>query len=87
MYKIPQYLHRPSQILWFESDEFVILLISLIFGFTMGLVMLGAGIAGFLGYKKIKKQYPRGFFRHIPYLLGFKTFERFPHVFITDFHE
>lgn len=86
--KIPQYLHRPLQVLWWESDEFLIVML----GFGMWLTFGGyyfvvVGLTVPYVYSKFKKRYSRGFLRHMMYFAGFKRFEGYPEFFMKDFIE
>lgn len=86
--KIPRYLHRPLQILWWESDEFLILMLSLglwlIFG---GYYFILIGFVVPYIYSKFKKRHSRGFFGHLSYFCGIKSFKGYPEFFMKDFIE
>jgi len=86
--KIPQYLHKPLQVLWWESDEFLIVM----FGFGMW-VMFGGYHFLIIGvvlpylYSKFKKRYSRGFLKHLMYFSGFKKLKGYPEFFSGRFIE
>lgn len=85
---VPQYLHRPNKIAMMEMDEFGVL----VQGFSLALILKSffliiVGIAAFFLYRVAKAKYPRGFLKHIPYIVGLKQFHHFPNVFITTFRE
>jgi len=84
---IPQHLHKPLQVLWWDSDEFMIIFLFLVGGllFHWGfyLPML---IVPYL-YGRFKKAYPRGFLKHLLYFGGFKEFKKYPIFFEKEFIE
>jgi type IV conjugative transfer system protein TraL len=85
--KFPQYLSKPIQVLWFEIDELVIFLFSLtlalIYGKFMWIIFIG--IQYF--YTRTKRKKPRGFLKHILYVLGFLQMKNYPEYFQREFHE
>ncbi len=88
MFKVPQYLNDPLQILWFESDDLVIFLIlyfctNHLSGWS-GLLCLGFCA---YGYMRLKKRGGRGFLRHILYIFGLLELKNMPHSFVTQFSE
>jgi len=88
MMKIPQYLHRPLQVLWWESDEFVVVMLGLILWLLFGgyyFILIGLIVPFF--YSRFKKRHSRGFFGHLMYFLGFKKFKGYPEFFMKDFIE
>ena len=87
MYKIPQYLHRPNQILWFETDEALLILLSIVLWFAAGKIFGVMGIVGLYLYIKAKKKYPRGFFTHFPMILGAEDMPVFGTIFIRKYFE
>lgn len=85
--KFPQYLSTPYQVLWFEADE--LMLILLFFVFT---IVFSAWFLPFLFfapwlYGKAKKKYPRGFLEHCLYFLGLVSMEGYPNYFQKEFFE
>lgn len=87
MYKIPQYLHRPNQILWFETDEFLIIMLSIVLWLALSKWYGIVGIVGLYLYVKAKKKYPRGFFGHLPIIVGAKKLYIFETVFVKKYEE
>lgn len=85
--RIPYFLNQPMALVWFESDEVIIGLLGLYLGILSGGFMWFIGLFGFLYYRHIKKKSSRGLLRHLPHILGFKTFKGFPHAFVTEFME
>jgi len=83
--KCPKYLNRPVQVLWWEADEFAIVVIfftlALMFGYVFWLFL-------FLGpyiYSKLKKKNPRGFFKHLLWFLGLIKIDHYPTFFERGF--
>ena len=85
--KFPQYLSRPLQVLWLETDDFGIA----VFCFIIASIFKGwfwlLVIAGPLLYMRAKLRYPRGFLKHILYLSGVKDLEGYPTAFQKEFLE
>lgn len=84
----PQYLSKPYQVLWFEPDDMVFMYAAIVlFGLKIG------GYAWFvvpvvpIMYARIKKNYPRGFIKHVGYFLGITTFKGYPGFFQQKFRE
>jgi hypothetical protein len=85
--KFPQYLSSPLQVLWLETDDLGIAIIS----FMLASIFKGwfwlLVIAGPLLYMRAKLKYPRGFLKHILYLSGMKDLEGYPTTFQKEFLE
>jgi len=85
----PQYLSKPYQVLWFEPDDMVIAYVAaVVFGTQLG--ALAAWILTPLsvwGYLRAKKDYPRGFIKHLGYFLGIVSFKGYPGFFQNKFRE
>jgi len=74
-------------ILSFEPDEQMIILLSVIGGVTIwGWGLLVPVLLPYL-YIKTKKKYPRGFVKHIFYILGFIKFGGYPTYHEKEFIE
>lgn len=85
---IPQYLHKPNKVLFMDMDELCVLLFAIILGMALkSIFLLIAGLICFYFYRKGKATFPRGFYKHIPHILGFKQFKYFPSIFIREFKE
>lgn len=86
-HRFPQYLSRPIQILWFETDELVLglftLTLALIYGNIMWLVFL---VSQYL-YTRTKRKNARGFLKHLLYALGLIQINGYPPYFEREFHE
>jgi type IV conjugative transfer system protein TraL len=85
--KFPQYLSKPFQVLWFEVDELVIFLFSLTFALIYGKIMWLVFVLTQYFYTRTKRKKPRGFFKHILYVLGFVKMKNYPEYFQREFHE
>ncbi|WP_028842920.1 type IV conjugative transfer system protein TraL [Thermodesulfovibrio yellowstonii] len=86
-YRIPQHLHKPHQILFFEADELVMVLVlftlALMFGYVFWLLLF---LIPYI-YSKVKKKYPRGALRHVLYRIGLVAFRCAPTAFEKQFRE
>jgi len=80
-YRVPEYLHRPIQVLWFEQDE----LLSIVMGYVVGFMAGGWWYLSVIGvpyaYIKIRRMRERGFLIHLQYALGLLTFKGYPGAF------
>ena len=87
--QFPQYLSKPYQVLWFEPDDIALIIAAaMIFGVRIGGWMgWGLVIATPVLYSRLKRNYPRGFIKHIGYFLGFIPFRGCPSYFQTKFFE
>ena len=71
-----------------DSDEWIILVNGIMLGALLKNVYLFLGVLViFFVYRRGKSKYPRGFFTHIPHMIGLKEFKYFPNIFIRDFRE
>ena len=85
--KFPQYLSKPFQVLWFETDDLIIMLIFFVFAITFGNICWVLMFVAPYIYSKLKKKYPRGFFRHTLYFMGLINLKGYPSYFEREFHE
>jgi hypothetical protein len=89
--RFSQYLHRPFQVLWFETDELAF--ISGMMGLLIltdsipVLVWLAALVTGLWGFRRLKERYPRGFAKHMGYELGVVSYKGYPDADDGDFYE
>lgn len=85
--RIPQNLHKPIQVLWWDADEFSILFIFLVgalifwWGFFIPMIVVPHL------YGRVKKRYPRGFLRHSLYFAGIRDFNIYPSYLEKEFSE
>ncbi|MDK2812635.1 MAG: hypothetical protein PWQ78_845 [Petrotoga sp.] len=86
-YKIPKYLHRPYQVLFFDAEDMGMLFFFFLLGFLFGGVfwIIGA-VCAFVILKK-KSKSPRGYIKHLFYLLGLYRFKGCPTIFEDRFYE
>lgn len=87
--RLPQYLHRPPQVLWFDQQEFIVL-ISVLF---VGVVIIG-GVIGWVLFASLlfivlpwKRRQPRGAIPHLAYRLAVLKFRGYPLSTQSDFAE
>jgi len=85
--QFPQYLSKPFQVLWFEVDELVIFLFSLTLALIYGKFMWIVFFLTQYFYTRTKRKKPRGFLKHILYVLGFVQMKNYPEYFQQVFHE
>jgi len=85
--KVPQYLYRPYQVLFFETDELVVLVVMLFFGIVFGGIFWLLIIPTVFLLIHLKKKYPRGYIKHVFYRLGLLTFKNAPTSFERKFNE
>ena len=83
----PQYLSKPFQVLWFEIDELVIFLFSLTLALIYGKIAWVLFVVVQFFYIRTKRRKPRGFLKHILYVLGFVSMKNYPEYFEREFHE
>lgn len=84
----PQYLSKKFTALWMETDELVILLV------LVGCCLIGKGFMIWLitptvqtTYIITKRKKPKGFFKHLLYMIGFLNLNGYPEYFEQEFHE
>ncbi len=86
-YKFPQYLSKPIQVLWFETDELVVFFffftLALIFGKFMWIVLIVFQVF----YTTTKRTKARGFLRHSLYMFGLLKMKNYPDYFEREFRE
>lgn len=86
-YFIPQYLHRPYQVLFFETEELVMLILGFFLALSFGKVFWILFIILPFLMAKAKRTMPRGYLKHILYLTGLVSFKGAPFSFETKFRE
>lgn len=86
-HRFPQYLSRPIQILWFETDELVLCLFTLTLALLYGKIMWLVFFVSQYLYTRTKRKNSRGFLKHLLYMLGFVQMKNYPEYFDREFHE
>lgn len=85
--KFPQYLNAPLQLAWWEIDVVAVAVFSVYVGlFLRGPFYITMFLLPYL-YSKFKKNYPRGFLRHLFYFIGLTEFKGYPSYFEKRFIE
>ncbi|KAB2890787.1 MAG: type IV conjugative transfer system protein TraL [Desulfobulbaceae bacterium] len=83
----PQYLSKPIQVLWFETDELVLgmffFVLALVYGKFMWLLFFGSQYF----YIRTKKKKPRGYLKHLLYVLGLIKMKNYPEFLQKEYHE
>ena len=76
--RLPQYLHKPVQILWFDQQEFILVVatifVATVVGGLIGWLLVGVLLL-FIPWKRTK---PRGFIPHLAYRWGMLRFKGYP---------
>lgn len=85
--RLPQYLHRPVQILWFGADEFVLVMSTIFVAVIVGGLVGWAFILALLLFIPWKRTKPRGFLSHLAWRCGLIGFRHYPGPTQTHFHE
>lgn len=85
--RMPEYLHLPIQILWFDTGEVAVIvvfyLMAMMFGGLMWIVLL-IGPFTLIRYKRSKE---RGFFQHLIYQFGYAKIKGYPLPTANHFYE
>ncbi len=85
--KVPQYLHLPVQVLWFDMEEVMVItllyVVAVIFG---GWTWLALFVGPFY-YMQVKRRKPRGFLRHFLYQVGIYQLDGYPPPYSRRFYE
>jgi len=85
--KMPEYLHLPLQILWFDTPEIVVIvmfyLLTMIFGGLTWLLLL-VGPYFLIRFKRSKE---RGYFQHLLYQFGYAQIKGYPLPTANKFYE
>jgi len=85
--RLPQYLHKPVQILWFDAQEFILMMSTIFVAMIVG-GLVGWGVIGalllFIPWKRTK---PRGFVPHLAWRWGLVRFRYYPGPTQTRFFE
>lgn len=85
--RLPQYLHLPRQLLWFDVVEVGMIVIFYLLGMVFGgflYILMFMGPFILIPYKRGK---PRGFFSHALYDFGLVEIKGYPPPTAITFHE
>ena len=85
--KVPQYMHLPLQILWFDIEELMVIMVLYVVGLVFGGWAWVSLIIGPYFYIQVKRRKPRGFLRHFLYQLGIYRLDGYPSPHTNEFHE
>lgn len=85
--RLPQYLHRPVQILWFGSDEFILVVSTIFVAVVVGGMIGWALILALLLFIPWMWTKPRGFIPHLAWRWGLVRFRHYPGPTQTRFCE
>lgn len=85
--RLSQYLHKPLQILWFDSSEVAMLVLLYIFALIFGgFAWLALFVIPFL-LIPYKRSLARGFFQHLIYSYGWRDIKGYPNPCAYQFFE
>lgn len=85
--QFPQYLSKPIQVLWFETDELILFVFTLTLALIYGKIMWLIFLVVQYFYTRTKRVKPRGFLKHVFYMLGLIKIRNYPDYFQREFHE
>jgi hypothetical protein len=85
--RLPQYLHKPVQILWFGSDEFVLVMSTIFVAVIVGGMLGWALIAALLLFIPWLRTKSRGFIPHLAWRWGLVRWSKYPGPTQTRFFE
>lgn len=86
-HRFPQYLSRPIQVLWFETDELILCVFTLTLALLYGKIMWLVFLITQYFYTRTKRSKPRGFLKHLLYMFGCIQMNKYPDYFQREFHE
>ena len=88
-YQIPRYLNEQVRFIGLQSDEFLIVILSVYFCaiFRFQWIVLFLNIATVVVFIWLNRNFPRGFIRHLAYFSGFYKFDHYPEFFANRFVE
>lgn len=85
--RLPQYLHLPVQLLWFDTHDIVVLMAALFFSLLLESILwipiMGLAIAIIV----IKSKRPRGWILHSIYRIGLARLKGYPLPSCRNFYE
>ena len=85
--RFPQYLSMQLQVLWFEMDEWFLILYVFFAATNFGGVYWFLVIPVPYLFIKAKRKSGKGFFKHLLYKYGFSSLEGYPTYFMRKFRE
>jgi len=84
---VPQYLHRPYQVLFFETEELAGFLLAFFLALMFGGIFWIITFFTVFVLNYFKTRYPRGYLKHIFYTIGLIQFKGAPSSFEKKFCE
>ena len=89
MYNVPRYLNEQVRFVGLQSDEFIIVMLSIYFCaiFRFQWIVIFLNIAMLALFIWLNRNFPRGFIRHLAYFSGFYKFSKYPEFFANRFVE
>jgi type IV conjugative transfer system protein TraL len=88
-YQIPRYLNEQVRFIGLQSDEFLVVILSVYFCaiFRFQWIVLILNISMVVVFIWLNRDFPRGFIRHLAYFSGFYKFDHYPEFFANRFVE
>jgi len=86
-YRVPRDLDALPVVLFWEVDEFAILVVSMFVGIFArhAFVIVGVAVVFVFIYKRLKKKKHKGFIQHIAYKIGILTPKNIPPYHVKEF--
>ncbi len=85
--KMPEYLHQPLQVLWFDTPEITLIVMLYMMAAIFGGIAWLALFIGPIFVIPYKRSQPRGYFSHLLYVLGWQSYAGYPPHTVSHFAE
>ena len=85
--RMPEYLHLPLQVLWFDTPELTLIAMLYIVAAILGGITWLLLIVGPILMIPYKRSQPRGVFSHLLYVCGWQRYSGYPLAAQTTFSE
>ncbi len=85
--KMPEYLHLPLQVLWFDTPELTLIAMLYIMAAIFGGIAWAFLFVGPILIIPYKRAQPRGYFSHLLYVLGWQSYSGYPSHTLSRFAE
>lgn len=86
-FRMPQFLHLPHQVLFFDMDDLLLLILSI---FASVYLYFYVGVVVFvfmIVYMRLKHKLGRGYIFHLLFLVGLHRFKGYPIYFEKKFYD
>ena len=85
--RMPEYLHLPLQVLWFDTPEITMIAMLYIMAALFGGIAWFFLFVGPILVIPYKRAQPRGYFSHLLYVFGWSRLAGYPPYTLTRFAE